>query len=140
MTEKQYNDPIKEAERYIKNARQILKERAGLDHTINRYKDPKFVLMAGNTIWNGVLLAVDGVLGVEKGLKKGQRADFDDYKKSIDKRDKKAGVMFLDTYEASHKYMGYDGYLQVTTSKTALKCAVYIIEWCKKIQSKDLKK
>jgi hypothetical protein len=49
--------PIREAERYLQNARQILSEKAEKDG--NYYNDGKYVRMAGNTAWNGVLIALD---------------------------------------------------------------------------------
>jgi hypothetical protein len=66
--------PIKEAERYLNNARQILSDKA--DKEGNYYNDSKYVRMAGNTAWNGVLIALDAVLPVRENLKKNQRPDF----------------------------------------------------------------
>ncbi|MDR1676619.1 MAG: DUF5618 family protein, partial [Tannerella sp.] len=66
--------PIREAERNLQNARQILLEKAEKDG--DYYNNCKYVRMAGNTAWNGVLVALDAVLGVRAGLKKGQRPEF----------------------------------------------------------------
>ena len=63
-------NPIKEAERYLANARQILSEKAEKDG--NYYNDSKYVRMAGNTMWNGVLIALDAALNVKGDLKSGQ--------------------------------------------------------------------
>jgi len=48
--------PYKEALRYISNAEGLL-PKAGRENGL--YKDKKYVRMAGNTAWNGVLLAVE---------------------------------------------------------------------------------
>lgn len=46
-----------EALRYVENAREILSEKACKKE--GWYTDSKYVRMAGNTLWNGVLLALD---------------------------------------------------------------------------------
>ncbi|GHT53224.1 hypothetical protein FACS189451_04920 [Bacteroidia bacterium] len=48
-----FNDPIKEAERYLDNARTILSEKAGKNG--NYYSDSKYVKLAGHAAWCGVL-------------------------------------------------------------------------------------
>ncbi|MDR2691964.1 MAG: DUF5618 family protein [Dysgonamonadaceae bacterium] len=60
--------PIREAERYLQNARQILTDKAEKDS--DYYNDSKYVRMAGHTAWNGVLIVLDAVLGIRSGLKK----------------------------------------------------------------------
>jgi len=45
--------PIREAERYLLNARQILSEKAEKEG--DYYNDSKYVKLAGNTAWSGVL-------------------------------------------------------------------------------------
>lgn len=63
------SNPIKEAERYLLNAKQILSEKAGKDG--NYYENPKYVKMAGNTAWSGVLVALDGALNVKDNFNNG---------------------------------------------------------------------
>ena len=77
-------NPIYEAERYLQNAREILSEKAGKEG--DYYSDRKYVKMAGHTAWCGVLLALDGVLGIKKGLKRNQRPDFNDYQEAVSKK------------------------------------------------------
>ena len=93
---------IREAERYLKNARDILSEKAEKEG--NSYKDNKYVKMAGNTAWNGVLVALDAVLPVREGRK---RPAFKDYLDAITKKDRKMTVTLLSVYEYLHKNMGY---------------------------------
>ena len=70
------SNPIEEAERYMRNARKVLSEKAEKEG--NFYLDKKYVKAAGNYAWNGVLVALDAVTDVRKNLKKGQRLDFKD--------------------------------------------------------------
>ena len=50
-------EELKEAKRYLVNAKEILKEKAGKKDRF--YADKKYVKMAGNTAYNGVLEALD---------------------------------------------------------------------------------
>ncbi|WP_448529646.1 DUF5618 family protein [Raineya sp.] len=52
-------NPIEEAKRYVANAKAILAEKAKIEGKY--YNDPKYVRMAGNTLWNGVLIALEAV-------------------------------------------------------------------------------
>ncbi|MDR1543896.1 MAG: DUF5618 family protein [Prevotellaceae bacterium] len=122
--------PIKEAERYLDNAKQILSEKAGKEG--NYYSDPKYVKMAGNTAWNGVLVALDGVLNIHDNLKSKQRADFKDYQAAISQRDKKMMKPLLYAYESLHKVLGYDGNLRYIYVQDGLKQGQEIISWAAK--------
>lgn len=51
---------VQEAKRYLDNAREILREKARKEN--GYYQDRKYVRMAGNTAYNGVLVALDSVL------------------------------------------------------------------------------
>ena len=42
---------------YVDNAKEILSTKAGKEGKF--YNDPKYIKMAGNTLWNGALLALD---------------------------------------------------------------------------------
>ncbi|GHT76795.1 hypothetical protein AGMMS50262_16020 [Bacteroidia bacterium] len=69
-------NPIKEAERYMQNARTVLSEKAEKEGYY--YKDKKYVKAAGNYAWNGVLVALgyDGnpdFFIVQQSLKQGQK-------------------------------------------------------------------
>jgi hypothetical protein len=122
--------PIREAERYLQNARQILTEKAEKDG--NFYNDSKYVKMAGNTAWNGVLVALDAALGVRSGLKKNQRPEFKDYQAAISKKDSKMTRPLLGAYESLHKTLGYDGNPNYTIVQASLENAKLIIDWAGK--------
>jgi len=124
------SNPIKEAERYLENAKQILSEKAGKDG--NYYEDPKYVKMAGNSAWNGVLVALDGTLNVKDNLQKDQRVEFKDYQAAVAKHDKKMTKPLLYAYESLHKVLGYDGNLRYLYVQDGLKQAEEIISWAGK--------
>ena len=119
--------PIREAERYLQNARQLLSEKAGKEG--NYYSDKKYVKMAGHTAWCGILEALDGALGVKSGLKRKQRLEFKDYQEAVSKIDSKMNRPLLNSYETLHKVLGYDGNLNYTIAQAGLKEAQYIIDW-----------
>ncbi|MBR0539641.1 MAG: DUF5618 family protein, partial [Bacteroidales bacterium] len=57
-------NPVTEARRYVENAKELLKNHGQLDYETQLYQDRKYVRMAGNTLWNGVLLILDAVFHV----------------------------------------------------------------------------
>jgi hypothetical protein len=122
--------PIREAERYLHNARQILSDKAEKDG--DYYNDSKYVKMAGNTAWNGVLVALDAVLPVQANLKKGQRPDFKDYQEAIAQKDRKMTRPLLWAYESLHKVLGYDGNQRYKIVQDSLEQANIIIAWAEK--------
>ena len=122
--------PIQEAERYLSNARNILSEKAEKDG--DYYNDRKYVKMAGNTAWNGVLVALDAVLPVKNNLKRGQRVEFKDYMTAIVQKDKKMSRPLLTAYDMLHKSLGYDGVLNYKIVQTSLAQAELIINWASK--------
>jgi len=122
--------PIREAERYLQNAKQLLSEKAEKDGKY--YKDRKYVRMAGNTAWNGVLLALDSVLPVRSNLKKNQRPEFNDYLEAISNIDKKMTRPLLATYESLHKALGYDGNPSYAIVRDSLNEAEFMIKWADK--------
>jgi len=114
---------IIEAHRYIENAREILKDKANKEDGF--YQDKKYVKMAGNTAYNGVLVALDGYFGIKK---KG-RKNVEWYKEELGKTDKKILNSFLIVYNALHLDMGYDGLPSIVISNEGLKHAENIIHW-----------
>ena len=122
--------PIREAERYLQNAKQMLSEKAEKDGEY--YNDRKYVRMAGNTAWNGVLIALDSVLHVRSTLKKGQRPEFKDYQEAIARKDKKMTRPLLGAYESLHKTMGYDGNPVYKVVQSSLEQAKIILDWADK--------
>ena len=122
--------PIREAGRYIENAEQILSEKAGKEGEY--YSDSKYIKMAGNTAWNGILVALDAVLNVRAAIKSGRRPDFKDYQMAIAKKDAKMTRPLLTAYESLHKTMGYDGNLRYRIVQDSLKQAKIILDWAGK--------
>jgi hypothetical protein len=120
-------DPIREAERYLENARQILSEKAEKDG--DYYNDSKYVRMAGNTAWNGVLIALDAVLNVRQKMKRGQRPEFKDYQAAIAQKDSKMPRVLLGAYESLHKTLGYDGNPRYKIVQDSLEQAKIILAW-----------
>ena len=123
-----YDDPVKEARRYVQNAKDILNEKARLDVETQLYQDRKYVRMAGNTLWNGMLLVINAVFRVKKTPK--SRPHFDTYRKAIAARDQKLLSLFIGAYETMHIYMGYDGGLDKEACSGALRMANDIIDRC----------
>ena len=126
----QLTHPIREAERYLDNARKILSDNAEKDG--NYYNDSKYVRMAGNTAWNGVLIALDAALNMRENLKKGQRLDFKDYKTAIAKKDSKMSRVIVNAYHLLHLSLGYDGITSYKTVQDSLDHAKIILEWADK--------
>jgi len=124
----QQQNPIEEAKRYMANARGILAEQKIEG---KYYNDPKYVRMAGNTLWNGILIALEAVLEIQKEKKRGARPDFQDYLKKASQVDKKFTKILSNAYEIIHKSLGYDGVTKVDIVKIALEDTKEIIEWCK---------
>ena len=122
--------PIREAERYLENAKQILSEKAVKDGSL--YQDSKYVRMAGDTAWKGVLLALDEVLEVRKNLKSRQRPDIKDYQAAMSKKDSKMTKHLHVAYEILHLYLGYDGNLSCNVVKEGMNYAKLMIDWAKK--------
>ena len=105
MENKELQNPIEEARRYVANAREIIKNSA-YDPEIKQYRDKKYVRIAGDTLWKGCLIALDAILQVRKG--KG-RPSIEKYKEAAGKRDGKLLDFILAGYDIMHLFMGYDG-------------------------------
>ena len=129
-------NPIEEAERYLENARRILSEKAEKEG--NYYYDSKYVKMAGNTAWNGVLVALDAVLDVRKNLKKGQRPDFQDYQIAVYKKDSKMNQTLLGAYESLHKALGYDGNPNYKIVQAAMEDGKLVVSWAAGLYNNNL--
>jgi hypothetical protein len=119
---------IAEAKRYLTNAKEILRTKGG-NGVPGYYNDPKYVKMACNTAWNGVLVALDSVV---PRLPKEARKSVDTYKQYLATRNRKVLNDFVSAYNYLHLLGGYDGDLNKTTASTGLKLAEEIIRWCSK--------
>jgi hypothetical protein len=122
---------IMEAKRYLENAKQILKEKGGKNGKF--YSDRKYIKMAGNTAWNGVLEAIDGTFNFRENMKKNQRPDVKDYQQVIGKRNQSKLKLFNDAYDILHKSLGYDGNLNAMIVQEGISEADEIITWCESI-------
>ena len=114
---------IVEAHRYLENAKEILREKAQKEDKY--YKDAKYVKMAGNTAYNGLLVALDGLFGIKK---KGRKS-VDWYQEELGKIDRMILNAFNSAYEVLHLSMGYDGVLSAKIAAVGLEEAETIIKW-----------
>ncbi len=114
---------IPEAHRYIDNAKEILRDKAQKEEGL--YKDGKYVKMAGNTAYSGILVALDGLFGAKK---KGRKS-VDWYQDELAKVDRKILSYFNAAYINLHLSMGYDGNPTVDVSTAGLSQAEKIINW-----------
>ena len=121
-------NPIEEAQRYVDNAKDLLTKNGDLDPETHSYTDRKYVKMAGNTLWNGVLYILDAVFHVRKNKK--SRPDISDYQQAIVTRDKKLLTLVNDGYDILHLSMGYDGILNKKVCDEGLRVASDIIDRC----------
>ena len=121
-------DPVSEARRYVENAKDLLKNHAKLDYETQLYMDRKYVRMAGNTLWNGILLVLDSVFHVKS--EDGSRPDIRDYRNAIAKRDLKLLTFVNAGYDVMHLAMGYDGNPIRANSQAGIRLANEIIDRC----------
>lgn len=119
-------NPIEEARRYYDNAREAIKK-ADLDTKLGVYNDRKYVRMAGNTLWNGCLVALEAVFHLKTG--KG-RPSIDKYKEAAAKRDRKLLADIEKGYDNMHLFMGYDGSKDPDVCKKGFANAKDIIDRC----------
>ena len=119
-------DPIEKARRYVANAKEVIKK-ANYDTELNIYTEGKYIKMAGNTLWNGCLIALDAALGISKGQ---GRPDIKKYKEAATKRDKKLMAAIVAGYDTMHLHMGYDGTKNKKTCDSGFEYANVIIDRC----------
>ena len=122
-------DPIEEARRYVANAKEVIKK-ANYDPEVKIYTDSKYIKMAGNTLWNGCLIALDAALQVRNG--KG-RPSIEKYKEAAGKRDRKLLASILAGYDIMHLVMGYDGNRGKKICDAGFEYASDIINHCAKL-------
>lgn len=114
---------LKEARRYMENAKEILREKAVKED--GYYQDSKYVKVAGHTAYAGVLVALDDFLGKKNKVRK----DVEWYKAHLSKMDKKVLNSFLTAYQVLHLDMAYDGAKSAKLAATGLEEAEFIIKW-----------
>ncbi len=121
-------NPVEEARRYVENAKTLITEHGELDTETRLYGDRKYVRMAGDTLWKGVLLILDSVFNVRKDRR--TRVHIEDYQEAVGKRDKKLAKLVYTGYDVMHLYMGYDGILVKDTCDAGFRIANDIIDRC----------
>ena len=120
-------DPVKEARRYVKNAKDALVEGGKYNVLTNRYGDRKYVKAAGHYLWSGVLIVLDAVFHVNEQK---DRVSINDYRLAVGRRDRKLLDLLNDAYEILHLYMGYDGILNKKICDEGFRVANEIIDHC----------
>lgn len=127
---------IQEARRYIDNAKEILRTKAGKSGRF--YSDEKYVRMACNTAYLGLLIALNEFFKQKKiefprvKEKRTQSVNVDFYKENLGKYNKSILREFNSAYNHLHLSGGYDGDLAVNVSKDGLQFAETIISWIEK--------
>lgn len=121
-------NPIKEAHRYLTNAKSLLRMEAKKKNGF--YQDPKYVRMAGNCAWNGVLIALDATLEVRKKLGEKNRPHFSNYLDIAAKADRKIILPLQTSYLGLHQSMGYDGLQDYKAIESYIKNAETVLNWC----------
>lgn len=121
-------NPVEEARRYVDNAKNLLIENGELDIDTRLYGDSKYVRMAGDTLWKGVLLLLDAIFHVRKDRR--TRVHIEDYQEAIGRRDGKLAKLVHVGYETMHLYMGYDGTQEKATCDAGFRLANEIIDRC----------
>ena len=112
-------NPTEEAKRYVENARAILTTKAEKEGGF--YQDRKYVRMAGNTAYNGILVALDAIVPQPaKG-----RKSVEHYQRNI--KDGKLITLFNAAYDTLHLAMGYDGNLSVKVAQEGISLSEKII-------------
>ena len=126
-------NPIEDARRYVANAEEVILK-ANYDPELKIYTDGKYIKMAGNTLWNGCLIALDAVLDVQKG--KG-RPSIEKYKEAAGQRDRKLLAAIVAGYDTMHLVMGYDGNKGKKVCDAGFDYAGFIIDRCALLMPRD---
>jgi hypothetical protein len=117
------DNTVEEARRYLNNAKDLLREKAGKDNGV--YQDRKYVRLAGHSAYLGVLVALDGLFEVRKG----KRRSVEWYQEQFRKTDRKLLDSFNAAYDTLHLAMGYDGNISAGVSADGITTAENIINW-----------
>lgn len=132
------NPVIKEANRYVANAKGLLQDKAKRVNGV--YADKKYVKMAGHTAYCGVLFALDQLIdptdhvqlgsktSTNKSTTKRARKSVDSYRAFLTKYDKKMLAEFNNLYDILHLTLGYDGNTDAGIAKRGMEMAKEFIE------------
>lgn len=107
----------RKAIRYIDNATEILRTKAGKKDKY--YEDAKYVRMACGTAYNGVLLALSAYLemkGKPVVKKKGKRLSVDDYCARLASLDSR----MLNNFNTAYRILHMEGYYEGETKQSVI--------------------
>ncbi len=117
--------PYQEANRYIENAKQTLKEKAGKKD--GEYADVKYVQSAAGIAYVGVLLALDEYLLRKEGNNFTKPRSIEEYRTRIVKYNKKLLALLNEAYGDLHISLYYHGIPSVRIMTNGLNTAKEII-------------
>jgi hypothetical protein len=120
-----YENPYKEAMRYIENAEDTLKK-AGKDGRF--YEDEKYVHTACGTAYIGMLKALDFLFDIKKVPKKRGRKAIEYYRSVLSGVDKKLLNNLNSAYNVLHLVGYYDGEKKVKVIEEGFDSAISIID------------
>jgi len=119
-----YDDPYKEAMRYIENARKQLDD-AGIDGKF--YDDEKYVKTASGTAFSGMLYALDALFDYKNVPKRKGRKAIEYYKQNLAKIDKKLLNYLNSAYNVLHLEGYYSGEKKINVIQEGFDSAITII-------------
>lgn len=128
-------NPIEEAQRYVDNAKDTLKNNGELDTATRLYGDRKYVRSAGHFLWNAVLIVLDAVFQVKTPRRR--HPDIKDYKDAVASRDRKLLALVNNGYDTMHIAMSYDGNQSKAICDEGIRLANEIIKICSKMLPKQ---
>lgn len=128
-------NPIEEAQRYVDNAKDTLKNNGELDTATCLYGDRKYVRSAGHFLWNAVLIVLDAVFQVKTPRRR--HPDIKDYKDAVASRDRKLLALVNNGYDTMHIAMSYDGNQSKAICDEGIRLANEIIKICSKMLPKQ---
>jgi hypothetical protein len=119
-----YDNPYKEAMRYIENAEDILKS-AGKEGRY--YIDDKYVKIACGTAYSAILVALDSLFDLKNLPKRRGRKAIDYYQSNLARIDKKLLKELNNAYTVLHLDGYYGGITSVKTIESGFDDAISII-------------
>ena len=128
-------NPIEEAQQYVDNAKDTLKDNGELDTATRLYGDRKYVRSAGHFLWNAVLIVLDAVFQVKTPRRR--HPDIKDYKDAVASRDRKLLALVNNGYDTMHIAMSYDGNQSKAVCDEGFRLANEIIKICSKMLPKQ---
>jgi hypothetical protein len=131
-----FDDPYKEAMRYIDNANETFKL-AGQDGKF--YVGEKYVKTACGTAYSGILKALDFLFDIKGIPQKRGRKSIDYYQKELSQVDKKLLKHLNNSYEVLHLYSYYEGGDKIATIDSGIDDALSIISALKPYSQNGVK-